>query len=143
MPFNTSQVTSFQGAVAMTSFNSAGQPLGSVRVEKGQASTAHFNQAPGAPVFVPKQELRSLDKSTASAGADSSANASAGSGTTKIGGGVDAEASKDIKVAAADKGPSGPPPLPPGPPPQGPKPPEIKIPRPELPQNTKVTINVN
>lgn len=137
----TSQMVSFQGSVAMTSFNSAGQPLGSVKVEKGQSSTALFNQPPQAPQFVPKQELKNLEKSTASTGSDSNANA--GTGTAKIGSGgaADAESAKEIKVAAGDKGTSGPAPLQPKPP-EPPKPPVIYIP-PVIPPNTKITINVN
>lgn len=135
----TSQMTSFQGTVAMTSFNAAGQPLGSVRVEKGQASTANFNQAPQAPIFVPKQELRALDKATASTGAD--ANSGSG-GTRKIGtgGAADAESAKEIKVAQSDKGGPTAPPLR-WDPPTGPVP-HVYVP-PTLPKNTKVTINVN
>lgn len=135
----TSQMVAFQGSVAMTSFNSAGQPLGSVRVEKGQSSTALFNQPPQPPIFVPKQELRALDKSTASTGAD--ANSGSG-GSRKIGGGVESEAVKEIKVADGDKTGS------PGgqllfyKPPDGPKLPEIRPPI-QKPVTTKITINVN
>lgn len=137
----TSQVTAFQGNVAMTSFNSAGQPLGTVRVGKGQTSTAGANQAPSAPQFVPKQELKNLEKSTAAAGSDQSSSGE----TKKIGSGgnqdTGTENAKDIKVAATDKTGntntmivfvS----------PELPKPPPTPTVAPVLPPNTKVTINV-
>lgn len=139
----TSQMVAFQGTVTMTSFNAAGQPLGTVRVGKGQSSTANFNQPPEAPQFVPKQELKNLEKSTASTGSDSNANA--GGGTTKIGSGAgtDADTAKEIKVGAGDKGgEKAPAPLPPKPPESQTRLPEIIKP-PVLPPNTKITINVN
>ncbi len=141
-----SQMTAFQGTVTMTSFNSSGQPLGTVKVEKGQSSTANFNQPPEAPKFVPKQELKSLEKSTASTGSESN---TVNNGTTKIGAGgsADTENAKEIKVGRGDKGsssgePPQPPPLPPKPPEQV-KRPEIRVEIPAPPPNTKITINVN
>lgn len=149
----SSQITTFQGTVAMTSFNSSGQPLGTVKVEKGQSSTANLNQAPEAPKFVPKQELKDLEKSTASTGAESKSSGGGTSGASteakaevKMGGGGTQETSvdvaKEIKVSAGDKAVNSTPilvvtPLP-GPPPQ-PKPPVFV---PVLPTNTKVTITV-
>lgn len=140
-----SQMTAFQGTVTMTSFNAAGQPLGTVRVEKGQTSSASFNQAPEAPKFVPKQELKNLEKSTASTGSESGTG---GNGTAKIGtgGAADADTAKEIKLPLADKGGPGtdnPPPLPPKPPEPPPKRPDIRVEVPVLPPNTKITINVN
>lgn len=138
----TSQITTFQGSVAMTSFNSAGQPLGGVRVEKGQTSSAAPNQAPQAPKFVPKQELKDLEKSTASTGSeqksgDSKKEVKLGSGGQDTGG----DLAKEIKVAAGDKTGGSSPVLIYNPPP---KPPIINPPPPRPPPpNTKITINVH
>lgn len=137
----TSQVTAFQGNVAMTSFNSAGQPLGTVRVGKGQTSSAGANQAPSAPQFVPKQELKNLEKSTTAAGNEQNSSGE----TKKIGAGSNqdtgADNAKDIKVATTDKTGNTntmivfiSPELPK----QPPAPPVAPV----LPPNTKVTINV-
>lgn len=139
-----SQMTTFQGTVTMTSFNAAGQALGTVKVEKGQTSSANFNQAPEAPKFVPKQELKNLEKATASTGSESG-NA-AGSGTAKIGSGAsgDVDSVKEIKVAPTDRGGISAEPIAillPKPPETAPTRPVIFVP-PVLPTNTKITINV-
>lgn len=143
----TSQITTFQGVVTMTSFNSAGQPLGTVKVEKGQSSSANQNQAPETPRVVPKQELKDLDKSTASTGSDpKSGSSSTSSETKKIGAGsaqdTGTDNAKEVKVAATEKSgntaqlitfvPVAQPPVIVTP---------VIVP-PTLPQNTKVTINV-
>lgn len=140
----TSQITTFQGMVAMTSFSSARQPLGTVRVSKGQTSSADFNQAPQTPAFVPKQELKDLDKSTASAGAEPTDSSSRE--THKAGGNpqdTGIESVQEIKVSAAEKTGNTPSPIVTF---QGPQPlpkPPLPPPPPPLPQNTKVTINVH
>jgi hypothetical protein len=67
----TSQIVTFKGSVSMTSFNSAGQAISSVTVEKGQSSTAAAGQAPEAPKAVPKEEMKALDKSSSASASDS------------------------------------------------------------------------
>jgi hypothetical protein len=123
----TSQVVTFKGSVAMTSFSPSGQPMGTVRVEKGQSSTAGAGQAPATPRDVPAQELKDLDKSSASTGDKKSGS---GSGSVKVAGGkdTDADGAKEIKVSSNDSGNKGPailapPSKPPGPPPPPPPPP--------------------
>ncbi len=71
----STQITTFKGAVAMTSFTSTGKPISTVRVEKGQTSEAQFDRPPDAPKSLPQQELKDLDKASASTGQ--------GSGTEK------------------------------------------------------------
>ena len=94
----TSQVTTFKGAVAMTSFSANGQPISNVRIEKGQSAEAQLNRPPDAPKNIPAQELKELDKSASATGQ--------GSGTerkeAKIANGrdtTDTEIAKDIKTS--------------------------------------------
>ncbi len=122
----TSQVTTFKGAVAMTSFSSNGQPISTVRVEKGQTSSAQLNRPPDAPKTVPAQELKDLDRATASSGTEKKSD-QANSGGTKLASSkeVDTDMAKEIKPIAGEtsKGevaillPPAPPPPPPPPPP--------------------------
>lgn len=140
-----SQVFTFKGTVAMTSFSSTGQPLGTVNIEKGQTSSAGAGQSPEAPKTVPKDEMKALDKSTASAGSESKSGSSAnsaanGGGEVKLANAkdTDTDLAKEIKVSATGKDTFLPPPPPPPPPPLPPPPPP-----PPIYNNTKVIIHVN
>ncbi len=123
----TSSVVTFKGVVAMTSFNAAGQPISTVNVEKGQSSSAGAGQAPETPKALPKEEIKELDKSTASAGAEnkSDRSSSTSSSSTKEASAekkepkmtnskdLDTDIAKDIKVTNSDTNRPAPPLAPP------------------------------